>query len=160
MPPYTTIKTFMDALMTGRTNTTKALDALLQRNLQADQEDWARLQQPHSLDKPGSAKIPEGIEPGWWKDYLREKVLPTLSKGELDHIDAWPEEQKEQVRATIVAAKSDSRTVHFFWELHGGKKEDTQIDVPAHGDITITFRNPRDRLEVSGLTWGDIKVKM
>ncbi len=142
MPDMSTIKTFVKALKTGMTKTTKALDKC----------DYAshldELRKPHALDKP---------LPGW----ARGALQPPLSDAELDHIDDWPDGQKDLVREAIVTAAENKRKLQFFWELHSGTDEETDIQgLAGAGTTTIRFRSPRSKLRVSMATFGDISVNV
>lgn len=162
MPDITSVDKFVKSLQTGRTDTTKALDLLSQQNLRADAADWDLLQTPRSLDRPTSPNAPRGVAVGWWKKYLEQPAqqpppLPSqaLKTAELDHIDDWPDEQKEKVRETLVFAQLNKRKIHFFWELYRGEYEATEIvnpdpDTGPGADITVTFRTPGSKVTLVG----------
>ena len=147
MPEKSTIKKFVAALQTGRTNTTRALEEL-----------WAAR---GTLDAAKLAVLPTiGLTP--LEPWLRQELAARgLSEPELVHLDRWPDPEKRAVRAKLVSVVGDSRPVHFSWELHRGDNEDHEIQDPdATGDITIIFRSPRRKVAIGGLllTFGDITV--
>ncbi len=138
MPEESTIKKFVNAIQTGRTHTTKALDSV----------DF----HPH-LGALGTPNVVDTLP-----DWARAALQPTLSDAELDHIDSWPNDQKELVRRAVVTATQANRKVQFFWELHSGPNEATDIRDDGKGEITVTFRSPRSKVRVSTATFGDISV--
>ncbi|OGO53270.1 MAG: hypothetical protein A2148_09080 [Chloroflexi bacterium RBG_16_68_14] len=148
MPEGSTIKKFVEALKSGRTNTTKALDTIF-----ADASKRAA----HSKDlgAPGAFNRPLA---GWARTELRSAGL---SEQELTHIDDWPDDQKEDVRQALVTAINGKRAIHLSWELHSGPAEATDIQgLAGTGDVTVTFRSPRSKMKVSLATFGDISVEV
>lgn len=139
MPEESTIKKFVKAIQTGRTHTTKALDSV----------DF----NPH-LGALGTPNVVDTLP-----DWARAGLQPPLSDAELDHIDSWPKDQKELVRQAVVTATQAKRKVQFFWELHSGTNEATDIQgLGGTGTVTIIFRSPRSKVKVSMATFGDISV--
>ena len=146
MPQTSTPRQFAKAIQERRSNTTKELKKLF---TPADKHKGTtvltNLKKTNALKRPLQA---------WAKN-----KLSALSPLELQHIDDWPDNpDKEDVRKALVDAIQNSRTVQFFWELHGiaGKNEFTVIEDPdMTGGITITFRSPRRN--VSG---GNVTVKV
>jgi hypothetical protein len=135
MPPGTTLRTFIEAIQTGQTKTTRALD------------DFFR--NPGGLDgHPGRKDFKNAgafnALPGWATTALQ----PHLSALELAHIDSWPNDQKDNVRAKLDQAIHYSRNaVHFFWQPHPGNSEEVEIiDPDQDGDITIIFKSPRNKI--------------
>ncbi|MCH8995276.1 MAG: hypothetical protein IH959_09985 [Chloroflexi bacterium] len=146
MPQTSTPRQFAKAIQERRSKTTKELKKLF---TPADKHKGTtaltNLKKTNALKRPLQA---------WAKN-----KLSALSPLELQHIDDWPDNpDKEDVRKALVDAIQNSRTVQFFWELHGiaGKNEFTVIEDPdMTGGITITFRSPRRN--VSG---GNVTVKV
>jgi hypothetical protein len=151
MPPDTTLRTFIAAVRTRSTKTTKALD-----NLFADPGSHrgtpieANLNPQNALDT-GRGAWGSG---GWARGELLGRGL---TAAEVDHLQDWPNPEKRKVRSALVAAIRDDRTVHFFWELHDGTNSETVIDPPnlqGTGPITVTFRSPWAKVSVKGVAAG------
>src|SRR2546426_10801189 len=108
MPPYSTLKTFVQALQTGRTNITECLERYF-NNFPAvsGHPHFADLQQPGAVDRP---------MPAWARQVLRGAGM---SDAEVSHIDRWPDGEKEKVRAAVVDAVQNTRRMRFAWELTG-----------------------------------------
>jgi hypothetical protein len=140
----------MEALRTGRTKTTRALDDLFgDPNALQHHAHLADLQAADALRRPLAE---------WVKTELRQRGLTDL---ELDHIDKWPDPLKEEVRRALVSAIANGQPVHFHWEMHRGDDEETPIQDPdPQGHITIIFRSPGRKLNVSGVTLGNVKVEV
>ncbi len=140
MPEMSSVRTFVEALKTGMTKTTKALD-------QVDYAEYI-----DQLKVPGALNA---LQP-WAREAL---TAQGLSEGELGHINAWPNDQKELIRQAIVNAVDNARNLSFFWELYANAEEDTSIQgLDEEGDITITFLSPRRRVTTSGNLSGGINV--
>jgi hypothetical protein len=72
-----------------------------------------------------------------------------LTNAEMDHMEHWPDAQKEIVRAAMVMAITNSRPVKFEWVLQRGGQSENEIDLPAAGPITVIFRSPRAKVKVT-----------
>ncbi len=148
MPPYSSIRTFITALQTGRTNITESLERLM--------SDHAALRQhPHFQDfRRGRAA--DAPMPAWTKAALRASGM---KNEEIAHIDGWPDLEKDVVRAVMAGAVDAERTVHFFWELHRGAAAQTEIiDPDEWGDVTVIFRSPRAGVQLSANNSVDVQV--
>ena len=154
MPDASDIKKFAKALKTGKTDITNALDQLFGSNPGRHKTDpkadvqtvVAWLRNAHALD----SLIPEA-----------RSILGGLgvTEPELDHIDAWDHDQKDDVRARLVDAIDNGHAYHFFWELHRGTGEVTEVPPLGGGDIH--FRSPRSNMQVpTGWTFGQMNVKV
>ena len=145
MPPTSTIQTFINALRTGQTRTTRGLDELF--------ASPAALGGSLKTDEAALLRSPGGLEPlaGWMRDRLAG-VSDPLTGPELDHIDEWPAIQKERVRQALVRAIDDDVTVRFSWEIYSGAGPDTAIVDHGAAGIFVTFRSPRARVRLEGDT--------
>lgn len=134
MPPSTKMQTFLQALRTGRTRTTDALDQLFASpiGLQADGHLTAFRTAGHlnTLDQPCKAHL-------------------SLSAAEFAHINSWPNDLKEEIRVRLVNAIDGNLQVRFRWKLTTGADEDHDIATAAFGE-TITFRSPESRVKAEG----------
>jgi hypothetical protein len=139
MPIGTTVRTFIEALQSGQTKTTKALDAFF---------DNPGRHQNHPNRNDFKIRGAFDRLPTWATNALQ----PNLSPLELAHINSWPNDQKDSVREKLDGAIADKRrAVHFFWELGRANAESTNIEDPDEdGDITITFCSPRQKLRQVG----------
>ena len=139
MPSGSTPREFARAIQTRRTKTTRALDRIFTNpGRHSTHANFAQLRIAHVLN----------TLPAWAR-----ARLPNLSPLELVHIDSWPNDQKNRVRASLVTAIQSNRKVRFFWELHSGLTEVTVIDDPdPQGGITIIFRSPRSKVRGGSVT--------
>ncbi len=140
MPPMSTTRTFIQALQTKRTNTTKALDLLLARNLSGSQHPQ------HAFLGSLQAADVSGVLPAWVKLGLTGAGI--TPGAEMDHIDSWP--NKDDIRKAAIVAIEGNRSIKFFWDLHDGHDEENQIDDSGTGDIIITCRTPRRKVRHEG----------
>ena len=146
MPDATSIKKFAKSLKTGKTDVTKALDQLM----------GERDSIPAIIAALRSAPTLSPL-PDWARQALKDRGV---NDKELDHIDNWPDAQKKQrIQQKLIDAIDNNRPVHFFWELHGRDDEDTVMDDPDDdGNITVTFRSPRRKVNVWPANVGSISV--
>ncbi len=145
MPPGTTIKKFVDALKTRKTVINSALDQLFTES-RRHEAYLAELSNPDALNSP---------VPDWAKAELRKVGLGDV---EFAHMNRWPDTHKEAMRKAIVTAIQTNRHVRFFWELHAGPDNVTDVQDQGTGDITVTFRSPLSKVKVSMATFGEITV--
>ena len=141
MPPKSSPKVFVDALVERRSRTTKALDQFIRLSGLKKHPRLADLQTPGNLSKPLSK---------WIRDELRG--LGVKKSMEFTHINQWPKAQKEEVRKALVHAIDRGLKIDFFWALWDEKKEGTIIEpkrLPSKGKITITFYSPRRNVRAS-----------
>jgi len=143
MPPMTTLRTFIEALSTGQTRTTRALDeAIRQRGAAAD-ELMSALSETGALNAPLQDPI---------RRLIRKTPLPDRY---IDRcIDAWPDAQKERVRRAMLKAMRDGKRVRFRWGLTTASRYETEITT-AGNRTTITALSPRSTLHISG---GEVHV--
>ena len=144
MPTGSSILEFEDAIRTGTTKTTKAL------------EELCRTQGAALRPKLAATDALDGLPP-WLKTKLESQGaaredLELITK-ELNHIRDWPNRpDKRRIRVALRSAIANGQTVLFRWELSSGSGPTT--DVPSlplpPGPITITFRNPRGKIRVRG----------
>ncbi len=139
MPPFSTVRTFVTALQSGQTNITRALDRLLTNpGRHRTNPNFASFRNRQAANAP---------LPPWLRGLLRGEGV---SDPEVEHIDAWPDDQKEPVRDKTVEAILGDRRMRFFWELYDGPAPDTLIEDPdPTGGITVRFRSPRSRVRLS-----------
>jgi hypothetical protein len=159
MPNASNLRKLAKALKTGKTDITDALDELFGQgdprdHLTSPDPDVVTAatelkNNPGSLNKLSTAmrNVLEGLE---GKD---------VSTEELDHIDDWDPSQKEEVRERLADALTTGHLYHFFWELHRGNTELTEVPpLPGTGG-DIHFRSPRKNVQdPSWFHFGDVKV--
>ena len=149
MPEMSTIKKFVAAIQTGRTNTTRALEQLFANpGRHGSNPNFPQLNTPNALNRPLAA---------WVQSELR---AVGLTEPEIAHVDGWPDAEKEQVRQALVAAIQANRSVRFLWALHDGTSSENRIDnLNGTGDVVITFRSPRLNVRLtSTVNLGEIIV--
>jgi hypothetical protein len=136
-----TIQTFINALKTGRTRTTRALDEIFAAPAALPDSQKDAFQAPGVLHPLAD----------WMRDRLKA-VSDPLIEDELRHIDEWPAAQKEQVRLAIAQAIAGDVTMRFRWELYSGVGPDTVIVDHGTDGIFVTFRSPRSSVRLEGDT--------
>ena len=143
------VQKFVDVLKTGQTDITKAMDQLFANPADLQGTDlFQELQQAGALDELSPLMRQIGTDNG-------------VTDKELDHINTWPNDQKEEVRQKLVLAIENNRPVHFFWEVHRRKSEEIEVlDPDAAGDITVIFISPPTNLHVPDDVTGDIIYEM
>lgn len=157
MPGGSTIRQFVQDLHDRKSNIARALDVLVGNKPGRHKDDpdpdvqtvVAWLRGDHALDQP---LIPEA-----------RTILGNLhvSPAELDHIDGWPDGQKNDVRERLVHAIDNDHPFDFYWELHGGAQEQTVVPPlpPPDPRGDIVFRSPREKVSVgSVVTFGAVNV--
>ncbi|MCH8994639.1 MAG: hypothetical protein IH959_06675 [Chloroflexi bacterium] len=135
MPQTSTVKEFVTALQTRESKTTKALTMYFTKSGRHS----GRLPE---LRRRGALNA----LPRWARNDLKKLGLENRH---LIHINQWPGTQKEKLREALVLAIESNRSIHFFWELHGGRREETEINVPKTGTISVVFRSPQGNVRVS-----------
>jgi hypothetical protein len=136
MPPYSKLQTFVDALKTGETNITRSLDRLINDpQKRRDHSDFVKKVNAFSS----------------FPDWLRTELAQAgMSTDEINHIERWPNEEKEQVRIQIVDAIQENRPLRFGWELYEGGRPTTDVRREPGRDARVVFRSPRAGVRVHG----------
>jgi hypothetical protein len=139
MPPMSSPRTFIAALKTGETRTTKALEEVTGRRQGVKAEALlAALKRRRALKSPLAEPLREAIQR---KTRLPDRYIDRC-------IDAWPEKHKEDARKAIVRAFHSGKRLRFRWGLKSGQGFDAVIrDEPDQ--ITITALSPRSTLRVA-----------
>jgi hypothetical protein len=132
------VTTFISALKTGETRTTRALQALAGRRRGAPAEELIV-----SLRRRGALNAPLGSP---FRQAVRKVPLPERFIERC--IDAWPDAQKERVRRALVRAIDDGDRVRFRWGLTAGRGYETEI-TRTGARVTITALSPRSTLRLS-----------
>jgi hypothetical protein len=132
------LRTFIAALRTGETRTTKALEEVLVRRRGAEAEEViAALHHRGALKAPLQTPLRRAVK----KAPLPDRFIDRC-------IDAWPDAQKEQARRAMAKAIDDGHRLQFRWGLTAGKGYETEI-THAGNRVTITALSPRSTLRVS-----------
>ena len=136
MPPMSSLRTFITALRTGETRTTKALNHVVARRSGATAADLIA-----ALRKRGALKSP-------LQDPLRQALrnAPLPNRYIEACIDGWPDPHKEKIRLAILRAIRDRRRVRFVWGLTPERSFTTEISRKRTGTLTITTLTPRASL--------------
>jgi hypothetical protein len=132
------LRTFIAALKTGETRTTKALELVVSRQRRA-----ASTELVDALAARGAFNTP--LQKGF-RQALRKAPLPERNIEQC--IDGWPDAQKEQMRRAIASAIQDGRRVRFRWGLTAARTFATEINSDGAGAVTITALSPRSSLRV------------
>jgi hypothetical protein len=134
------LRTFIAALRTGETRTTKALDHVV-----AHRRGTKAAKLIDLLHKPGALKAP-------LQDPFRQAVkgAPLPEKHVQQCIDGWPDAQKEKIRRALVIGIRDHRRIRFVWGLTPAAGFQTEIRKTGTGAgtgrLTITALTPRSSL--------------
>jgi hypothetical protein len=144
MPDMSSVITFVTALKTRKTNSTKALDVLFANDPtngaghpQLANPNFAKLDVANALSSG-----PGGSLPSWAK---LELLAAGLSHPEVNHVGQWPANQREDVRQVLVAFIQENSALEFFWDLTNGTSEETDIS----GNV-ITFLSPKSNVHFLG----------
>ena len=149
MPPYSSIRTFIDALSSGETNITRCFEKVT--------NDSAK-RQAHAQALAGVGVLNGPHLPSWLQNEL---IQSGMKQVELDHIERWPDSQKEVARVQVVAALTESRPIHFGWELYDGADPLCEVRRDANQDVSVVFRSPRIGLKlVSSVNLGEVTVEV
>jgi len=145
MPAYSTLRTFIAALKTGQTNITRSLEGLINDDEKRQGHAW----------RVRNAGVFDGAFDPWLREMLGDAGLSTP---EIDHVERWPDPQKETVRQEIVAAIDDNRTLGFNWEIWEGADPVSDVREETPGTRRVVFRSPRAGVRLSGVNFGSIHV--
>jgi hypothetical protein len=137
MAPMSSIRTFINALKTGETRTTRALNKVV-----ADRRSAAAHERRAALGHSGAMDAP--LQPPF-RDALRSAALPDEMITEC--IDRWPDDHKERVRRALVKALKEGQRVQFAWGLTDGDDLRTEIRTTG-GTVTVSALSPRSSLRV------------
>lgn len=150
MPVASSLRELIRALRSKKTRTMYALDELF-GSKQALDRILGPPPHPHLGDLRDTPHVLDTL-PGWAVDELTGasgallRVAHRLSDAEIEHIDRWPANDKEQLRLAVKDALDTRQPLHFFWELHGGTGEAIRI-----AGSEVTFRSPQQNANLSGL---------
>jgi hypothetical protein len=148
MPAYSTLKTFIDALNTGRTHITKSFDDFFSPTGNVTgHARWEAFLNGNWSSGP----------PPWLASVLTDPP-PTgigLTVPERDHVLKWPGPELERARDAAVRAVSGSGVVpakapKFFWELSNARTPQTLERVSSAGVPEIVFQSPRFAVRRTG----------
>lgn len=139
MAPMTTLRTFINALMTGETRTTMALEEVMgRRRGPAAEVILAALRHRGALKAPLQTPLRRAV-----------KNTPLPERYIAHCIDAWPNAQKERARRALVSAVNNGHGVRFRWGLKAGRGYKTEI-TRVGNRVIITALSPRSSLKISG----------
>jgi hypothetical protein len=132
------MSTFLRAVRTGKTDSMEALDVIF--------ANPGALSEHPNLDDFQEAGALDTL-PDWARAELRRVGLRTA---EINHIDDWPNDQKEEVRQALVQAIAEDQSVDFLWALHDGENEETEVTGGQDTDVAVIFRTPERRVRAIG----------
>ncbi len=146
MPPYSTLRTFINSLRTGETNITRSLETVTNN---------AALRQDHAGDI-NSPPAFAGQFPGWLR---RALAGAGMKPQEIAHIESWPPPAKDVVRQQVAHALTDGRTLLFRWEVHEGANPESHVHHESAAEALVVFRSPRSGVHLSALNFGSVRVE-
>ncbi len=139
MPPMSSLRTFITALKTGETRTTKALEKLAARRRGvAALQLVAATRHRGAFDAPLSPPFRLALK----KSFLPERYIDRC-------IDAWPDDDKERARRAVVQAIAEGRRLRFRWGLKS-EAGYALVITRTKPEVTITALSPRSSLRISG----------
>jgi hypothetical protein len=139
VPPYSTLRTFVHALHTWDTNITRVLTTLMHYPA-----GWQSNASEITVDPLSPFLVDLFSRPGRMKDE------------EIEHIEnAWPMEQKQELREHVLQAIEAGRRMIFKWGPTSGPTPVTDIvwphdNAPLSVPIRVTFRSPSSGFVFSG----------
>jgi hypothetical protein len=132
------LRTFVTALRTGETRTTKAIEHVVGgRRSAAKEELLSAMRKRGAMNAPLAAPFRRAMR----RAPLPERYIAVC-------IDGWPDSDKARMRRAVIAALDEGRRVRFRWGLTGARGHGVQIDDDGAGPITITALSPRSSLRV------------
>jgi len=147
MPAYTNLRTFINALKTGRTHITDCLDRFFQ--------DAATVQS-HRRYAEFAAGDWSGGPPPWLGEFLDEIGL---TPPEREHVLRWSPAELERTRATAAGAAAAGQAPTFRWGLHDGA---APLAVPrsgSRGNPEVLFQSPGASLRLTSINYGEVYVE-
>ncbi len=154
MPEQSSVTSFVTAVKTRQTNTTKRLQHLWESRA--------------TLPPAGQAAITGFLAGTLVHHPLHADLVDlltnnangpfALSDGEIAHINEWSSRGKEDVRDALNDAVVDGKVVEFIWETYRGKKSRTEVDDSSASLNSISFRSPVANVREEGPTTGNIVV--
>ncbi len=154
MPEQSSVTSFITAVRTRQTNTTKRLQHLWENRA--------------TLPTAGQAAINGFLDNSLGHDPLHADLVDllqnqangpnTLSDEEIAHINQWPRHDKEEVRDALKDAVAGTKAVEFVWETYRGKKSRTVVDDSSASLNSVSFRSPVANVREEGPTTGNIVV--
>ena len=154
MPEQSSVTSFVTAVKTRQTKTTKRLQHLWDNRTALPPAAVAAI----NGFLAGTLSYHPALHPDL-KDLLQNQAYGPnrLSENEVYHIELWPRKDKEIVQDALNGAAADSKAVGFFWEVYRGKKSRTDVDDSADPN-RVTFRSPAANVREDGPTTGNIVV--
>ena len=142
MPAYTHLRTFIDAVKSGRTHITGCLDDFF---ASAD-----RTGDPNWNDWMGTNW--SGAAPAWLSDFL-DRI--GLTEAERDHVLRYPPSELERTRGAAAEAVGQGVSPTFRWGLYEGDGPRVTIQ---HGH-RILFESPSNSLRLTRVNYGEVYVE-
>ncbi len=143
MPAYSRLRTFINSLKSGETNTTQTFARALAA------EGVGPISDKDSVDPHLSIQL-QGI-----------LASHGMSPGEIDHVKKWPAAKRNQARLWVLTAVAAGRGVAFSWELFDGTvSTNRRSQTPPSEPVRITFRSPREGVTLSQSHSGQVHVKV
>ncbi len=140
------LRTFIEVLRTGRGPTTRALDAIFTPPYAGS--GFEEVQEEGALDSPLA-------------DWGVQLMLDAgAGIAEILHINSWPDELKESLRAEVLRpAVEQGLKVRFFWEGHAGSDAEWILREPATaGDVDVVFRTAWSKVQQTSVEEVEVAV--
>ncbi len=143
MPVTTTMQDLIKALKTGKTRVMDALDKLF--GSPSARQNLVAALGAHLADfQAGFGHLPE-----WAVAILTSAPHNLTIPDDIDHINAWPQWDKDKVREEIIKNIGTAITLDFQWGLWDGPGE--TVEIKTAGSVTaIRFLSPREKLAYVG----------
>jgi hypothetical protein len=143
MPAYTHLRTFINALKSGRTHITDCLDEFFR--------DPAAVQ-GHARWAEFSAGNWSAGAPSWLGAFFDEIGLTSQER---DHVLCYPAGELEKTRAAAAAATAANQLATFRWGLYDGNAPRATV----HGGHRIRFESPGESLRLTSINYGEVYVE-
>lgn len=147
MPAFTKLKTFVNALKTGRTHITDCFDDFFKNPATVHSH-------PHFA--AFSSGNWSGGTPTWLPGFLDSIGL---TSAERDHVLAWPAAELETARAAAAGAVVAGQAPTFRWVLYDGAAPKSLARTGVAGNPEVLFQSPGASLRLTQLNYGEIYVE-
>lgn len=146
MPAFTHLRTFVNALKSGKSHICECLDAFF--------HDPAAVQANPHYAAFDAGSWSDG--PPDWLGGLLDSI--GLTAEERDHVLRWPAAELEKTRAAAAEAVRAGRAPTFFWGIYDGATPAARKRTGADGHPEVVFESPAAALRLTQVNYGEIYV--
>lgn len=150
MPAYTNLRTFINALKTGKSHICECLDAFFaDLDAASGNDNWADFidaNQNWSTTEP----------PAWLEGFL---LSIGMTADEARHVVNWPKQELQKTREAAQAAVNSNQSPTFFWGLYDGDVPLADPRTDPDGNPQVLFQSPGASLRLTLINYGEIYVE-